>query len=100
MQFDGFFAKDGIGHIIEVKYSQRPYSVKMIQQSVDTILSRIGRYGWRNVKLILALVYAGNSIDLEKEKESLSVPFRDYPWSVEVRCYSLQQLAQQFGFSA
>ncbi|MRR17463.1 MAG: hypothetical protein EG826_13500, partial [Deltaproteobacteria bacterium] len=57
MQFDGFFAKDGTAHIVEVKYAQRPYLKSQFLQVVNKIFAGIGRYGWRNVKVIFVIVY-------------------------------------------
>ncbi|MDD2901646.1 MAG: hypothetical protein PHU44_04365 [Syntrophales bacterium] len=97
--FDGFFAKGGTAHIIEVKYSQRQYRTNHIWQVLERIFARIGRYGWRNVKVILAVVYAGGSIDLEKEHGRLIEAVRGFEGAVDVRCFSLQKLAEQFGAS-
>jgi hypothetical protein len=97
MQFDGFFAKGGTAHIVEVKYSQRPYPTNQILQIVDRIFAGIGRYGWRNVKVIIAVVYGDSSIDLNQEKGRLLKAIEDYKVAVEIRCFSIEQLAQQFG---
>jgi hypothetical protein len=95
MQFDGFFAKEGTAHIIEVKYTQRPYPKSQFLQVVNKIFAGIGRYGWRNVKVIIVLVYGDNSIDLNQEKERLINTIEDN--NVEIRCFSFEKLAHQFG---
>jgi len=97
MQFDGFFAKGGTAHIVEVKYSKRPYPTRQILQIVDKIFAGIGRYGWRNVKVIIAVVYGDSSIDLNQRKDDSSKTIEDYEVAVEIRCFSIEQLAQQFG---
>ena len=99
MQFDGFFAKGGTAHIVEVKYSRRPYPTRQIQQIVEKIFAGIGRYGWRNVKVIIAIVYGDSSIDLNQEKGRLLKAVEDYEGAMEIRCFSFEQLAQQFGVS-
>ena len=99
MQFDGFFAKGGKAHIVEVKYSQRLYPTRQIQQIIEKIFAGVGRYGWRNVKIILAIVYEDSSIDLKQEKERLRRALKDYKEVVDVLCFSFEHLALQFGVS-
>ena len=99
MQFDGFFARGGTAHIVEVKYSQRLYPTRQIQQIIEKIFAGVDRYGWRNVKIILAIVYEDSSIDLKQEKERLRKALEDYEEAVDVLCFSFEHLAQQFGVS-
>lgn len=97
MQFDGFFAKGGTAHIVEVKYTQRPYPKSQFLQVVNRIFAGIGRYGWRNVKVIIVVVYGDSSIDLNQEKKRLINTIEDNKVTVEIRCFSFEQLARQFG---
>lgn len=97
--FDGLFAKGGTGHIIEVKYSQRLYPADHIRELAERIFSVIARYNWRNVKLIIAVVYGDDSIDLEKERGRLLGSLNTFEGVVDVRCFSLKKLAEQFGAS-
>jgi hypothetical protein len=100
LQFDGFFAREGKGHAVEVKYTVRTnFSMSLMGQVIDKFFSRIGRYGWKNVTLILAVVYDNESVNLVEERERIlrnlsSNPRRD---QIEVRCYTLSQLANNFG---
>ncbi len=100
MQFDGFFAKNGTGHIVEVKYISRPNRRPVLEQTADKIFASVGRYGWRNIKLVIVLVYADDSIDLSKEKERFALRLMKYEGKVEVRCYHFNELAKQFGITA
>jgi hypothetical protein len=97
LQLDGMFAKDGKGHIVEVKYRLRPFPEREVQQIVDNIFAGIALYGWRNVKIILAIVYDDGSSNLDNEERRLIELFRSYKGTVDVHCFSLEQLEREFG---
>jgi hypothetical protein len=99
LAFDGAFAKDGKLHIVEVKYSRRPLLSHMVQQTVEKILTRTRNRGWKNTRLILAVVYGDTRIDLEKEKERIANAISGYGEEVIVRCYQLSELATKFGIT-
>lgn len=100
MCFDGFFIKNGTGHIIEVKYISQPNRRPVLEQIAEKIFAFAGRYGWQNIKLIIVLVYADDSIDLVKEKERFIMRLEKYEGKVELRCFSFNKLAQQFGITS
>ena len=99
LALDGYFALGGKVCIIEVKYANKHYPSLRIQQTVHKIFERISRYGWRNVKLILVVVYGDNTIDLNKEKKNIMDALTQFEDKVDVRCYSLDQLSEEFGLS-
>lgn len=99
LQIDGFFTRGGMAHIVEVRYTHRPYSVHHLQQIVDRILGSISRHGWKNVKAIVAIVYGDDSIDVEKDTERLLRSLGGCKARVDIRCFGFQQLAHEFGVS-
>jgi hypothetical protein len=94
---DGLFAKDGTGHIVEIKFRKRPSSADEIREIADRIFAATNRFQWRNIRIIIALVYDSDSIDLDKEEERLIKAVEAFGGYVDLRCYSLKQLEQQFG---
>lgn len=98
MQLDGVFTKDGAAHIIEVKYSRGTYPSSRVSMMLNHILAGITKYHWRNVKVILAVVY-DDSVDLEMEQRRLSEVAKEFEVIVEVRCFSFKYLTKQFGIT-
>jgi hypothetical protein len=97
MGFDGVFVIKGQLTIIEVKYFTGKISTNKLRHSVNRITTAIERYGWGNVRIILAVVFenAEDIAKLEKRlKEEIIVSSRFW---VEVRCYSLKELQENFG---
>jgi len=95
--FDGFFVHNGKGHIVEVKYSSLRFPPPLAKETVDRIFSRIKGYGWKNVRVILVIVHADESLDLVKEKDRLLKAIENYGDQVELKCYSMSKLGNQFG---
>ena len=55
-------------------------------------------YGWRNVRIIVVIIYGNKNIDLATEKRELGqIATEVYGDMVEVRCHSLAALAAKFG---
>lgn len=95
--FDGFFAKGGAGHIVEVKYTRHQISIQEIKRTIESIFDRIGRYGWRNVKIIFVIVFDREDVDLQKEKERMVEMLAEYGDRVQFRFYSMPQLERKLG---
>jgi hypothetical protein len=96
MTFDGVFAKDKASYIVQVKYSRGTYSTSRALMQITQILAGITKYHWKNVTLILAVVF-DDSVDLEMEQRRLSEAVKDCGVMVDVRCFSFKHLAKQFG---
>jgi len=97
MGFDGVFVSKGRLHIVEVKYFVGSGAqLDRLRMSVDRIASSLKRYGWRNVQIILAVVFE-NPDDLVKRSERLKEIAAASTVPVEIRCYSMAELQQKFG---
>ena len=101
IEFDGFFVKNGTAHIIEVKFARRRYLNVLFEQQLDRIVRRLSKLGWYNfMVLIIVVVFGDESIYLAAEATRLSDVAKRSATNVEVRCFSLSELAAKFGFNA
>lgn len=98
MPLDGVFVKDGTAYIVEVKYSRGSYTTGRVLMLLSHILAGITKFHWRNVKLLLAVVY-DDTVDPDKEQTRLIEAVKDYVVDVEIRCFSFKDLAAKFGIA-
>jgi hypothetical protein len=101
LEFDGAFAKDGTLYIVEIKYSgYRPLASALIEQTIARLFSRIEDRGWKNVRIIFAVVYGELSVELEKERRRIANVISEYGDKVDIWCYHLDDLAKKFGITS
>lgn len=93
--FDGAFVVNGQFNIVEVKYVLKTISSTKVENVLTRLTSTISRYRWRNVQIILALVYE-NTADAA-EIERLQRIAQQSSVQTVVRIYSLAQLQAKFG---
>ena len=98
LPLDGVFVKEGTAYIVEVKYSRGSYATGRVQMLLSHMLAGITKFHWRNVKLLLAVVY-DDTVDLEKEQTRLAEAVKDSVVDVEIRCFSFKHLAAKFGIA-
>jgi hypothetical protein len=94
--FDGVFASNGTLHIIEVKYSRGRIVLDKLKQSIDQISSYAESYGWKNYKVILAIVFESDD-DMAACYRGLTDFVSAQRVNVVLRPYSLPVLTQKFG---
>jgi hypothetical protein len=101
LEFDGAFAKEGTLHVIEIKYSEnRPLPRAIIEQTITRLFSRVEKRGWKNVRIIFAVVYGDSRIDLDKEQRRIAAAVSEYGDRADIRCYHLDNLAKKFGITS
>ncbi len=101
LAFDGVFAKDGVLHVVEIKYTDtRPLLNALIDQTITRLISKIEERGWKNVRIIFAVVYGSLAIDLEQERQRIGAIVKGRSTAVDVRCYHLSELAEKFGLGS
>ena len=84
--FDGAFAVGGRFHVIEVKYSFHTIDKHSVRNALARVVASIKGYGWRNVQIIMVLVYEEGQppnlteVDFSRMAEDFDVPivFRRY----------------------
>lgn len=99
--FDGVFVSNGQLSIVEVKYLSRPSSSMLpLGKAIDGIYASIFRYGWQNARVILAVVVEKME-DVSETTTRLQrfIETKSTPVPLVVRCFSLEELQAEFGFS-
>jgi hypothetical protein len=100
LEFDGAFAKDGTLYVIEIKYSgQKLLPRALIEQTISRLFSRFRDRGWKNTRVIFAVVYGDSSVPIEREQQRIADAIPEYSDKVDIRCYHLEDLAKKFGIS-
>jgi len=98
MGFDGAFVVNGRLNIVEVKYLTNTYNVSFIRKTLERLSNAINNYGWRNVQIILAVVFEKED-DIIKASKRLREIGEGMPFSVVVRSYTFSELQSKFGVS-
>ena len=96
MGFDGVFVTDGRLNIVEVKYARNLTSLPRFKPTIERLNIAIARYGWKNVRIILAVVFE-NEEDLPKAQELLEKVDSVSTAPLTVQCYSYNALNSKFG---
>lgn len=94
--FDGVFTINGRLNIVEVKYVRERSSIPRLRSSLEKIFSAVSKYNWRNVQLILAVVFE-NAEDIPLSDELLLNTVKDLGIKTIVRPFSLAELQTRFG---
>jgi hypothetical protein len=92
--FDGRLL-DGQLNIVEVKYIRDAKFIPRLRSSLERIGATVSRYGWRNARVILAVVFDQES-DLPKADVPL-LEMKGFGVPVVVRPFSLAELRRRFG---
>jgi hypothetical protein len=80
---------------VEVKYTSQPsYGGARLLGTTERLASVIERYRWKNVRIIVAVVFEGSPdvvpVDRLEEVTATNIP-------VEIRFYSMDELRRTFG---
>jgi hypothetical protein len=94
--FDAAFVRKGRFHVVEVKYFRNQARLPVVRQAIDNLSHAITRYGWRNVHIVLAVVFE-NHPDISRAKARIQEIAAQSEVPVEVWCYSLDELRRRFG---
>jgi len=97
LQLDGFFTLGGVGYLVEVKYARFRYPQKLLQATAEKLLTKTSSLGWRNIHIVLVVVYGEATRDLKAEESRMREIFGTYEEKVTVHCYRLKELAERFG---
>lgn len=96
MGFDGVFATEGRLNIVEVKYARSLSSLPRFRPTIERLNTVIARYGWKNVQIILAVVFE-NEEDVPRAQELLKKVASVSAAPLIVQCYSYNALNSKFG---
>jgi len=94
--FDGAFAQDGKLNIVEVKFFTGEANPNALRTSLERLASAVERVHWRNVRIILVLVFQRHE-DVYLPKEPIDKALEGFRLPVEIKTYSLPELRKRFG---
>lgn len=97
--FDAAFARDGTLNIVEVKFFPGSVTPMKLKNSLERISAAVRRVHWRNVRVVLVLVYK-RADDIAPNEMRVREAIEGYDLPVEVRTFSLQDLKIRFGVRA
>jgi hypothetical protein len=97
LRFNGFFAKGGSEYIVEVKYVRPRANPVRLAEVAQSLSAEITRYGWRNVRIVLAVVFDDSGVDLAAEKSRILQSLEIVSAKIELVCYDFKELAERFG---
>jgi len=96
---DGAFTIDGQLNIVEVKHFIRARrALPTVRRTLETFQQFFLSVNWKRPKVVLAIVLH-NASEVEETRRQLSALISEFDFSVDVRCYSLEDLRSQFGLS-
>ena len=94
--FDGVFTVDGRLNIVEVKYVRDVKTISRLRISLERLVNVIARYNWKNVQLILVVVFE-RAEDVPNADIPLLHAVKDLEVTVLVRPFALKELQRRFG---
>lgn len=97
--FDAAFARDGRLNIVEVKYFQGSVTPAKLRTALERIAIAVQRVRWKNVRVILVLVYK-RAESVAANEERVREAIANAPLPVDVRTYTLAELRNRFGIAA
>lgn len=97
--FDGVFTINGRLNIVEVKYVRDVKTIPRLRSSLERIVGAVEKYNWRNVQLILVVVFEREE-DVPKADISLLHTVKGLEVPVAIRPFSLPELKRRFGLAA
>ncbi len=100
VEADGSFIDEGTLYIVEVKYlGNRSRSTGVIDKTLTYLSSNLDRMGFRNVKIILALVHESQMQDAAIRNE-VEHTARRLGIDLVLRSFTLAELRRQFGIES
>lgn len=96
--FDGAFTVNGRLNIVEVKYVRDVKTIPRLRSSLERIVGAIEKYNWRNVQLILVVVFEREE-DVPNGDSLLLKTVKAFEFPVSVRSFSLSELKRRFGLT-
>ena len=97
--FDAAFARDGKLNIVEVKYFQGAVTPDKLRTALERIAVAVQRVHWKNVRIILVLVYK-RAENVSANEERVQEAIANAPLPVDVRTYTLPELRNRVGIPA
>jgi hypothetical protein len=97
LRFDGFFVKGSSEYIVEVKYIRPRTNPVRLAEVVQSLSGGITHYGWRNVRIVLAVVFDDPGVDLAAEKRRILESLEIISGKIDLVCYNFETLADRFG---
>ena len=94
--FDGVFTVNGRLNIVEVKYIRDIKTIPRLRVSLERLASAITKYNWKNVQLILVVVFE-HTEDVPNADVSLLHTVSGLEIPVSIRPFSLIELQRRFG---
>ena len=94
--FDGVFTVNGRLNIVEVKYVRDIKTISRIRLSLQRLVDVIAKYNWRNVQLILVVVFE-HAEDVPNADISLLHSVKGLEVPVSIRPFALKDLQKRFG---
>jgi hypothetical protein len=97
LRFDGFFVKGSAEYIVEVTYCRpRTHPVRLVEIA-QSISGGITHYGWRNVRIVLAVIFDDPNADLVAEKRRILESLEIVSAKIDLVCHNFETLADRFG---
>ena len=97
LRFDGFFVKGSSEYMVEVKYCRSRANPVRLAESAQPLSAGITHYGWREVRIVLAVVFDDPKVDLAAEKRRLLDSLGIINAKLELVCNNFETLADRFG---
>jgi hypothetical protein len=94
--FDGVFTVNGRLNIVEVKYVRDAKTISRLRISLERLVNVIAKYNWKNVQLILVVVFERTE-DVPNADISLLHTVKGLEVPVSIRPFALKDLQRRFG---
>jgi hypothetical protein len=96
MGIDGFFAQNGTGIMIEVKYYLNKMTKMIIQNTLENVFNKIQCYHWKNIKVLFVVVYDNKSIESKPEEDRIKKILDKYTEKLIIRVFKIDELANRY----